>query len=169
MGKRSESRENARARGQGRENLQRSLINFHFHAGNPGTQQSVTTVTANMPQIRKVTTACQVSFDSRGRVGLLILFINRFRKSIKAMFLITDMFYFPRGLQRVRSDKNSLLLFSFRLLLKRCPYCSVEVYSPSQSPTKTSYICPSGTGEQRFAALGSLKPIVFPFVWAKYK
>ena len=73
------------------------------------------------------------------------------------MFLITDMFYFPRGLQRVRSDKNSLLLFSFRLLLKSRPYCSVEVYSPSQSPTKTSYICPSGTGEQRFPALGSLK------------
>ena len=46
--------------GRGKESLQRSLINFHFHPGNPGTPQSVKTVTANVPQIRKVTTACQV-------------------------------------------------------------------------------------------------------------
>ena len=58
MGKRSEPRENARARGRGKESLQRSLTNFHFHSGNPGTPQSVKTVTANVPQIRKVTTAC---------------------------------------------------------------------------------------------------------------
>ena len=45
-GERSESRENARARGRGKESLQRSLINFHFHPGNPGTPQSVKTVTA---------------------------------------------------------------------------------------------------------------------------
>ena len=58
------------------------------------------------------------------------------------------MFFFHGDieLQRVRSDKNSLLWFSFRLLLKSRPYCSVEDYSPSQSPTKTSYICRSGTG-----------------------
>ena len=53
-------RENARARGRGKENLQRSLINFHFHPGNSGILQSVKTVTANVPQIRKVATACQV-------------------------------------------------------------------------------------------------------------
>ena len=53
-------RENARARGRGKESLQRSLINFHFHPGNSGTLQSVKTVIANVPQIRKVTTACQV-------------------------------------------------------------------------------------------------------------
>ena len=53
-------RENARARGRGKESLQRSLINFHFHPGNSGTLQSVKTVTANVPQIRKVKTACQV-------------------------------------------------------------------------------------------------------------
>ena len=47
--------------GRGKESLQRSLINFHFQPGNPGTPQSVKTVTANVPQIRKVTTACQVS------------------------------------------------------------------------------------------------------------
>ena len=63
---------NARARGRGKESLQPSLINFHFHPGNPGTPQSVKTVTANVPQIRKVTTACQVSLDSRGRVELFI-------------------------------------------------------------------------------------------------
>ena len=33
---------------------------FYFHPGNPRTRQSVKTVTANVPQIRKVTTACQV-------------------------------------------------------------------------------------------------------------
>ena len=29
--------ENAQARGRGKESLQRSLINFHFHPGNPAT------------------------------------------------------------------------------------------------------------------------------------
>ena len=72
LGKRSEPRENARARGLGKESLQRSFINFHFHPGNPGTPQGVKMVTANVPQIRKVTTACQVSLDSRGRVELFI-------------------------------------------------------------------------------------------------
>ena len=38
-------------------------INFHFHPGNPGTPQSVKIVTANVQQIRKETTACQVSLD----------------------------------------------------------------------------------------------------------
>ena len=60
------------ARGRGKESLQRSLINFHFRPGNPGTPQSVKTITANVPQIRKVTTGCQVSLDSRGRVELFI-------------------------------------------------------------------------------------------------
>ena len=46
--------------GEKKESLHRSFINFHFHPGNPETPQSVKTVTANVPQIRKVTTACQV-------------------------------------------------------------------------------------------------------------
>ena len=50
-----------------------------------------------------------------------------------------SFFYGDIELQRVRSEKNSLLWFSFRLLLKSRAYCSVEDYSPSQSPTKTSY------------------------------
>ena len=33
---------------------------FHFHPGNPGTLQSEKTVTANVPQIRKMKTACQI-------------------------------------------------------------------------------------------------------------
>ena len=66
------ARENTRARGRGKESFQRSLISFHFHPGNPGTLQRVKTVTANMPQIRKVTTACQVSLDSGGRAELFI-------------------------------------------------------------------------------------------------
>ena len=53
-------RENARARGRGKESLQRSLLNFHFHPGNPGTPQSVKTVTANVPQIKKVTSLAQI-------------------------------------------------------------------------------------------------------------
>ena len=64
------SRERA-SEGRWKESLQRSLINFHLHPGNPGTPQSVKSVTANVPQIKKVTTACQVSLDSRGRVELL--------------------------------------------------------------------------------------------------
>ena len=52
--------------------MQRSLINFHVHPGNPGTPQSVKIVTANVRQIRKVTTACQLSLDSRGSVELFI-------------------------------------------------------------------------------------------------
>ena len=48
---------------------------------------------------------------------------------IKAMFLITDMFFFFHEdieLQRVRSDKNSPLWFSSRLLLKSRGNCSVK-------------------------------------------
>ena len=52
LGKRSEPRENARARGQGKESLQPSLWNFHFHPGNPGTPQSVKTVTANVLPVK---------------------------------------------------------------------------------------------------------------------
>ena len=40
--------------------------------GNPRTPQSLKTVTANVPQIRRVTIACQVTLDSRGRVELFI-------------------------------------------------------------------------------------------------
>ena len=72
LGKQSEPCENARVRGRGKESLQRPLINFHFYPGNPGTPQSVKTVTANVPQIKKVTIACQVSLDSRGRIELFI-------------------------------------------------------------------------------------------------
>ena len=43
-----------------RPGLERSLINLYFHPGNPGTLQSVKTVTTNVQQIRKLITACQV-------------------------------------------------------------------------------------------------------------
>jgi len=53
------ARGDAKARGKERkESLQQSLINFKL--GNSRTLQSVKTVTANVPQIRKVTTACQI-------------------------------------------------------------------------------------------------------------
>ena len=142
LGKRSEPRENARARGRGKESLQRSLINFHFYPGNPRTPQSVKTVTANVPQIKRVTIACQVTLDSRGRVELFIYkSLSQQHQSNVFNHWYVYFFHGDIELQRVRSDKNSLLWFSFRLLLKSRPYCSVEDYSPSQSPTKTSYIC----------------------------
>ena len=134
--------------GRGKESLQQSLINFHFHPGNPGTPQSEKTVTANVPQIRKVTTACQVSLDSWGRVELIIYksLLQQHQSNVFNHWYVF-LFHGDIELQRVRLDKNSLLWFLFRLLLKSCGYCSVEDYSPLQSPTKTSYICPSGTGE----------------------
>ena len=59
------------------------------------------------------------------------------------MFLISPIcFFFFHGdieLQRIRSDRNSLLWFSFCLLLKGRPYCSIEEYSPLQSPTKLKH------------------------------
>ena len=61
------------------------------------------------------------------------------------MFLITDMFIFPRGHRTstcpLGQELTTLILIWFRLLWKSRPYCSVEDYSPSRSPTKTSYIC----------------------------
>ena len=61
---------------------------FHFHPGNPETLQSVKTVTANVPQIKKVTTACQVAFATA-------------LHCIKAMFLTTesDMFFCPLDIE----------------------------------------------------------------------
>ena len=62
----------------------------------------------------------------RARI-IILKFIDRFCNSIKAIFLITDVFFFFHGdieLQRVRSDENLILWFSFRLLLKSRPYCS---------------------------------------------
>ena len=43
-----------------------------FPPRKPRTPQNVKTVTANVAQIRKVTTACQVSLDSRGHVEFFI-------------------------------------------------------------------------------------------------
>ena len=43
-----------------KESMQRSPANFHFHSVNPGTPQSAKKDSANVPQIRKVTNACQV-------------------------------------------------------------------------------------------------------------
>ena len=63
-----------------------------FPPRKPRTPQNVKTVTANVAQIRKVTTACQVSLESRGRVEFFIY--KSLSNSIKAMFLITDMFFF---------------------------------------------------------------------------
>ena len=137
------SRECASVRGRGKESLQRSLINFHFHPGNPGTLQSVKTVTANVPQIRKVTTACQVSLDSRGRVELFI-YKSLLQQHQSNVFNHSDVFFFHVDieLQRVCSDENLILWFLFHLILKSHPYCSVEDRLPSQSPTKTLYVCP---------------------------
>ena len=58
FGRASKPRENARARGRGKESLQRSFLNFHFHPGK-GTPQKRESG-HHVPQIRKVTTTCQV-------------------------------------------------------------------------------------------------------------
>ena len=93
-------RGDAKAGGGGwerKESLQRSLQNFHFHpAKTPGTTQSVKTVTANMPQIRK-SNNCLSSLDSQGRIeiiDLLACFRNSFPLHQRRMFLTTDWFFF---------------------------------------------------------------------------
>ena len=138
-----EPRENARARSRGKESLQRSLINFHFHPGNPGTPQSVKTVTANVPQIRKVTTACQVSLDSRGRVELFIY--KSLSQQHQGNVFNHWYVFFSTGTSNfnlsARMRKKFLILwFSFRLLLKSRPYCSVEDRLPI-AITNKNVIC----------------------------
>ena len=57
------------------------------------------------------------------------------------MFLITEDMLFFHGdieLQRVRSDENSILWFSFRLFLKSHPYCSVDY--PRRNHQQKHYI-----------------------------
>ena len=60
----------------------------------------------------------------------LIAFATTFH-CIKAMFLTTDMFFFfyplDIELQHVRSDKNSILWFSFLLHLKRRPHSEIKL------------------------------------------
>ena len=58
------------------------------------------------------------------------------------MLLITEMFFFHGDieLQHVRSDENLILWFSFRLLLKSRPYCSVEDRLPV-AITNKNIIC----------------------------
>ena len=112
FGEQSEPRENARERGRGKESLQRSLINFHFHPGNPSLlhsrcqcrhalrdDQCVTTLktavqqTTETPGLRKASNchrkraADQRSADRLSR-----------RNSIKTMFLMTeDILFFSTG------------------------------------------------------------------------
>ena len=58
------------------------------------------------------------------------------------MLLITEMLFFHGDieLQHVRSDENLILWFSFRLLLKSRPYCSVEDRLPV-AITNKNIIC----------------------------
>ena len=84
-----------------------------------------------------MTTACQVSLDSWERVELFI-YKSLWQQHQSNVFNHWYVYFFHGDieLQRVRSDKNSLLWFSFGLLLKSHPYCRVEDYTPSQSPKK---------------------------------
>ena len=99
-----------------KESLQRSLQNyiFHFHpAKTPGTTQSVKTVTANVPQIRK-SNNCLSSLDSQGRIeiiDLLACFRNSFPLHQRRMFFTTDWFFFyplEVELQHAHSNNNSI-------------------------------------------------------------
>ena len=112
---------------------------FSFLPRKPATPQNVKTVTANVSQIRKVTTACQVNLDSRGRIELFICkSLSQQHQSNVFNHWYVFFFHGDIELQRVRSNKSSLLWFSLHLLLKSCAYCSVEDYSPSQSELANS-------------------------------
>ena len=82
---------------------------FSFPPRKSRDSERVKTVTANVPQIRKVTTACKVSLDSRGRVEL---FIYKSLSQQHQSNVINHLYVFFHGdieLQRVSSEKNSLL------------------------------------------------------------
>ena len=73
------ARGDAKAGGEERKGSSlRIIINFHFNLANPGTLQSVKTVTANAPQIRKVTTAVKFRQPRAHRIYFLS---NRFHNS----------------------------------------------------------------------------------------
>ena len=59
------------------------------------------------------------------------------------MFLITDMLFFHGNieLQRARIRTQYFDSRFAGLVLKTRLYCSVEDYTPSQSPTKKIYFC----------------------------
>ena len=98
-----EARQRRRESGGGGEEGELAKITHKFSfspSGSSGTPQSVKTVTANVPQIRKVTAPCQVKTAGRGHVEFIYLF-NRFRNSFP---LPLDI-----DLQRVRKDKNLIL------------------------------------------------------------
>ena len=78
--------------GERKESVQRSLINFHFHPGNPGTLQSVKTVTAVGRRLEKKQPPVKIR---QPRARRICFFMNRFCNSfplIKVMFLTTDIF-----------------------------------------------------------------------------
>ena len=126
-GRRSESG----GRGERNESLQWSLINFHFHPGNPGTLQSV------KPQTCRRLEKWQPPVDFRQprarRIYLFISLLNRIRNNFPlhqsnvfdhwyVFFYLLDI-----ELQHVRSDKNSILWFSFLLHLKRRPHSEIKL------------------------------------------
>ena len=80
------------------------------------------------------------SLDSRGRVEL---FIYKSLLQQRQSNVFNHWYVFFHGdieLQRVRSDGNLILWFSFRLLLKSRPYCSVEDRLPV-AITNKNIIC----------------------------
>ena len=71
MGERSEPRENALARGRGKESLQRSLINFYFHPGKP--RHSAKRENCHRKRAADLKNDNRLSsLDSRGRVELFL-------------------------------------------------------------------------------------------------
>ena len=110
------------------------LMNFHFHPRNPGTPQSVKLQTCR--RLEK----WQPPVDFRQpRARRIYLFIYLFIKShsqqlstaSKQRFwpLICFFFFYSLDieLQHVRSDKNSILWFSFLLHLKRRPHSEIKL------------------------------------------
>ena len=113
---------------------------FHFHPGNPGIPQSVKTVTANVPQIRKVTRLS--SFDSRERVEFI--YLNRFRNSFPLhqsnVFDHWYVFFIHWTSNFSVSARIRTQYFHFRFVYIWKVATFRRLSSPSQS--QTFYICP---------------------------
>ena len=115
-----ERRRESGGRGERNESLQWSLINFHFHPGNPETLQSV------KPQTCRRLEKWQVEF--------IYLFIKSHSQQLstaskQCFWPLICFFFYPLDieLQNVRSDNNSILWFSFFSHLKRRPHSEIKL------------------------------------------
>ena len=129
------TREETRKRGAGERNesLQWSAHKFHFHPRNPGTPQSVKLQTCR--RLEKWQPPVDFRQPRARRIYLFIYLLNRIRNNFPLhqsnVFDHWYVFFFFYSLdielQHVRSDKNSILWFSFLLHLKRRPHSEIKL------------------------------------------